>query len=53
MGVVGQRLAPAASPPGQRTGANCTRGWVSPKAGLDRCVKSRPHRDSIPGTSSP
>jgi hypothetical protein len=24
-----------------------------PRAGLDRCGKSRPHRDSIPGPSSP
>ena len=23
------------------------------RAGLDRCEKSRPHRDSIPGPSSP
>jgi hypothetical protein len=27
-------------------------GW-KPMAGLDRCGKSRPHRDSIPGPSSP
>jgi hypothetical protein len=26
---------------------------VGPRAGLDRCGKSLPHRDSIPGTSSP
>jgi len=26
---------------------------VSPRAGLDKCGKSRPHRDSIPGPSSP
>jgi hypothetical protein len=26
---------------------------VGPRAGLDRCGKSRPHRDSIPGPSSP
>jgi len=26
---------------------------VGPRAGLDRCRKSRPHRDSIPGPSSP
>jgi hypothetical protein len=25
---------------------------VGPRAGLDRCVKSRPHRDSIPGPPS-
>jgi hypothetical protein len=24
-----------------------------PRAGIDRCGKSRPHRDSIPGSSSP
>jgi hypothetical protein len=26
---------------------------VGPRAGLDRCGKFRPHRDSIPGPSSP
>jgi hypothetical protein len=26
---------------------------VDPTAGLDVCEKSRPHRDSIPGPSSP
>jgi hypothetical protein len=26
---------------------------VGPRAGLDRCGKSRPHRDSISGPSSP
>jgi hypothetical protein len=25
---------------------------VGPRAGLDRCGNSRPHRDSIPGPSS-
>ena len=25
---------------------------MDPRAGLDRCVKSRPHRDSIPGPST-
>ena len=28
-------------------------GWVGPTAGLEECGKSRPHRDSIPGPSSP
>jgi hypothetical protein len=29
-------------------------GWVGPRTGLDGCEKSRPpHRDSIPGPSSP
>jgi len=27
--------------------------WVGPSAGLDRCGKSRPHRDSIPRQSGP
>ena len=27
--------------------------WVRPMTGLDWCEKSRPHRDSIPGPSSP
>ena len=26
---------------------------MGPRAGLDGCGKSRPHRDSIPGPSSP
>jgi hypothetical protein len=47
MGVGGQRHAPAALP-----ATNCTGGWVGPRAGLDGCGKSRPHRDSIPGPSS-
>ena len=27
---------------------HCTEGWVCPRAGLDRCRNSRPHKDSIP-----
>jgi hypothetical protein len=34
-------------------GTPCTGGWVDPRAGLDVCEKSHPHRDSIPGPSSP
>ena len=34
-------------------GTHCTGGWVGPRAGLYMCRKSRPHRDSIPGPSSP
>ena len=30
---------------------HCIGGWVGPRAGLDECGKSRPHRDSIPGPS--
>jgi hypothetical protein len=43
---------PLFSPPG-KPGIHCTGGWVGTRAGLDRCGKSRPHRDSIPGPSSP
>ena len=31
----------------------CIGGWVGPRAGLKGCGKSRPHRDSITGSSSP
>jgi len=49
----GQRHAPAAPYLRERPGTHCTGGWVGLRAGLDRCGKSRPHRDSIPGPSSP
>jgi len=39
--------------PRERPGTHCIGGWVGPRAGLDGCGKSRPHRDSIPGPSSP
>ena len=39
--------------PRERPGTHCTGGWVGPRAGLDGGGKSRPHRDSIPGPSSP
>jgi len=39
--------------PRERTGIQCTGGWVDPRAGLDRCGKSRLHWDSIPGQSIP
>ena len=45
------RHAPAALPPGKRPGTHCIGGRVGPRAGLDGCGKSRPHRDSIPGPS--
>jgi hypothetical protein len=47
--------APSPGPlyPRDRLGTHCTGGWVGPRAGLDVCEKSRPHRDSIPGPSSP
>ena len=52
-GVMGQRHAPAALCPQERPGTHCTGGWMGPRAGLDRCRKSDPHQDSIPGLSSP
>jgi hypothetical protein len=36
--------------PWERPGTICTGGWVGPRAGLDRCGKSRPHRDFFFGT---
>jgi len=39
--------------PRERPGPHCMGGWVGSRAGLDGCGKSRPHRDSIPGPSSP
>ena len=53
MGVGGQRHAPAALPPGKTRGIHYTGVWVGLRAGLDGCGKLRPHRDLIPGTSSP
>jgi hypothetical protein len=38
--------------PRERPGTHCTGGWVDPRAGLDG-RKISPHRDSIPGPSSP
>jgi hypothetical protein len=38
----GQPHDPAALYPRERHSTNCTVGWVSPRAGLDRCGKSRP-----------
>jgi hypothetical protein len=46
--VKGQRHAPAAFYPRERPSTHCARGWVGPRAGLDRCGKSRSHRDSSP-----
>jgi hypothetical protein len=39
------------SPQGNRAGIPCIRGWVGPRP-VNRCGKSRPHRDSIPASSS-
>jgi hypothetical protein len=38
--------------PWDRPGTHCIGGLVGPRAGLDGCGKSRPHRNSIPGPSS-
>ena len=45
----------SASRPGRSLPPGKTRHplWVGPRAGLDKCGKSRPHRNSIPGPSSP
>ena len=53
MGVGGQRHTPATLPLGKRPGTHCIGVWVGPRAGLDGCGKSRPHRDSIPVLFSP
>ena len=37
--------------PRERPGTRYTGGWVGSRAGLDRCGKSRPYQDSIPGPS--
>ena len=52
-GVRCQRHAPAATYPRERPDTHFTGGWVGLRTGLDRCGKSRLHRDSIPGPSSP
>ena len=53
MGVGGQSHTPVALPPGKSYSTHCTGGWVGNRAGLDKCEKSLPHRDSIPGPPSP
>jgi len=49
----GQRQALATLTRGKILGTHCIRGWVEPRAGLDGCGKSRPHRDSISGPPRP
>jgi hypothetical protein len=39
--------------PRERPGTHCIGDWVGPRAGLDWCEKSRPYRDSIPGSFRP
>jgi hypothetical protein len=47
-GVGGQRHVSATLTPGN-TRYPLSRRWVGPRAGLDRCGKFRPHRDSVTG----
>jgi len=49
----GSASRPGRSLPRERHSTHCRGGAVGPRAGLDRCGKSCPHRDSIPGPSSP
>ena len=39
--------------PRERPGTHCIGGWLGSRSCLDGCGKSRPHRDLIPGPSSP
>jgi hypothetical protein len=51
--VKGQRHAPTALYPWEKRGTHCTEGWVGPRAGLDRCEKSRPPPGFDPRTVQP
>ena len=51
-GVSGQCQAPAALYLREKPGTHFIGGWLGPRAGLDG-RKISPHRDSIPGPSSP
>jgi hypothetical protein len=53
MGVGGQHHALAALPPGKTLGTHCIGGWVSPRAGLDGCGKSRSPLGFDPRTFQP
>ena len=48
-----QRHAPAALYPLERPITHCAGGWVGPRAGLDRCGKSRPPPGFDPRTVQP
>ena len=41
-GGEGSASCPAALYTWERAGTHCTGGWVGPKAGMNRCRKSRP-----------
>jgi hypothetical protein len=51
MGVVGQRQAPAALPPGKRPGTHCIGDLVGPRAGLDGLRKNLAPRTFQPVAS--
>jgi len=51
-GVEGSASRPGRSLPPRKTRYPLYRR-LGTRTGLDRCGKSRPHRDSIPGPSSP
>ena len=36
-----------------KTDTHLIGGYMDPRASLDRCVNTRPHRDSIPGAIQP
>jgi hypothetical protein len=42
--------APRPLYPREKAGPHCIGGWVDPRAGLDGCGKSRPHRGFDPRT---
>ena len=48
MGLGGQHHAPATFTPGKDPVPIVQEAGWAPRAGLDGCGKSRPHRDSIP-----
>jgi hypothetical protein len=53
MGVVGQRHAQGALPPGKRLGVHFIGAWVCPRAGLDGAENLALHRHSTSRLSSP
>jgi len=49
----GSASRPGRSLPRERPGTHCTGGWVGPRAGLDRCRKSRRTPGFDPRTVQP
>jgi hypothetical protein len=52
-GASDQQYAPAVIYLRERPSTHCARGWVVPRAGLDRCRKSRPPPGFDPQTVQP